>query len=95
MFTSLSNGLSGMLTNQRALDVSTSRIAGMSAGIQSAPARTAPAASPSTQVSLSPAGVDYAMEAVNSLTAKNGFQISADVVKTADQMLGTLVNLKA
>ena len=83
-----------MLANQQALDVSSSRIAGMGAAAQPASASIV-AASPSTKVSLSPAAVDYATEAVNSITAKNGFEMSAAAVKTADQMLGTLINIKA
>ena len=89
MFTALSNGLSGMLANQQALDVSAGRIAGIGATTQVASASGGAAASPSSKVTLSPAAVDYSTEAVNSIVAKNGFEMSADSVKTADQMLGT------
>jgi len=96
MFSVLSNGLSGMLANQRALDTAIGHIAGMGADNAQASRSTAQAAaSPSTRVSLSPAARDYAQEAVKSLAAKDGFQISAQVVKVADQMLGTLINVKA
>ncbi len=121
MSIALNNGLSGMLANQRAVDISAHNTANASTnGFQPSRAKFSEQAkggvevspSPSTKVSLStPAGsagsasggtsattasgTDYATEAVNSLTYKLGFDMSAKVVKTSDQMLGTLVNIKA
>ncbi len=61
--------------------------------------------SPSTRVTLSASvsaaaaymgsGTDLASEAVNSLTYRLGFEASAKMVKTADQMLGALIDTKA
>lgn len=90
MFSAITNGLSGMLANQRALDTATGNIASMGAGAGVGQL----GASPSTVVSLSPEAMDYAREAVNSISARHGFEMSADVVKTADQMLGTLLDMK-
>lgn len=121
MISALNNGLSGMVANQRALDMSAHNTANASTnGFQPAKAKFSEQANggvqasprPSTKVSLSgaapssgspssgtsastPSGTDYATEAVNSLTYKLGFDMSAKVVKTSDQMLGTLVNIKA
>lgn len=91
MFSMISNGLAGMLASQRAVDVSGAHIAGMSARVQPAQGT----ASPSAIVTLSAGAADYAREAVDSISAKEGFQLSAETVKVADQLLGTLVNLKA
>lgn len=40
-------------------------------------------------------GADLATETVQSMVNKTGFQASANVVKTADDMLGTLIDLHA
>ena len=121
MISALNNGLSGMLANQRALDISANNTANASTnGFQPARAKFSErgnggvqaSVAPSTRVSLStpaassssasggvsastPSGTDYATEAVNSLSYKLGFDMSAKIVKTSDQMLGTLVNIKA
>ncbi len=95
MFPTLNNGLAGLSANQQALDVASSRIA--QAGMSQANLNTgAPSAPPSTVVSLSGATPpDYATETVNSIAAKNGFMASARVIKVADEMLDTMVNLQS
>ncbi|MFC4160765.1 flagellar basal body rod C-terminal domain-containing protein [Chitinimonas lacunae] len=40
-------------------------------------------------------GADLASETVQSLVNKTGFQASAQMVKTADDMLGTLIDIRA
>jgi flagellar basal-body rod protein FlgC len=52
---------------------------------------TASASSPASGVS----GTDLADATVNSLVYKAGFDLSAKVVQTADQRLGTLINIQA
>lgn len=58
---------------------------------------------PSTIVSLStpnvaaplPSGTDLAGETVGSMIFQHGFEMSAKMVKVADQMLGTLIDIRA
>ncbi|MDD5296597.1 MAG: flagellar basal body protein [Rhodocyclaceae bacterium] len=46
-------------------------------------------------VAAAPSGTDLATEAVNSIAYRVGFDMSAKMVKTADQLLGTLIDAKA
>jgi flagellar basal-body rod protein FlgC len=46
-------------------------------------------------LSATPSGTDLVAETVNSLQYKYGFDLSAQVVKTADETLGTLINIQA
>ena len=59
---------------------------------------------PSTSVALSTrgaegrvlqSGTDLAKETVDSMIYRRGFEMSAQVVKTADELLGTLIDIKA
>jgi flagellar hook protein FlgE len=102
----LSAGLSGLQANQGALDIKGHNIANAStAGFQpqglafqenaagggvtlSAQGRSQAAADPSN-------GVDLASEITDSLIYKQGFDLSAKVVKAADERLGTLINISA
>ena len=64
-------------------------------------AATAPSAAsgsataPQSLSAAAPSGTDLVAETVNSLQYKYGFDMSAQVVKTADETLGTLVNITA
>ncbi len=64
-------------------------------------AATAPSAAsgsataPQSLSASAPSGTDLVAETVNSLQYKYGFDMSAQVVKTADETLGTLVNITA
>jgi flagellar hook protein FlgE len=40
-------------------------------------------------------GTDLATELVNSIQYKSGFEFSAQIVKAADEVLGTLIDIKA
>lgn len=103
----LSAGLSGLNANQRALDVEAHNVANVNTQNfqpqQASFQETSPAG---TGVTLSAAGrglaaadgssgTDLASSITNSLVYKAGFQLSAKVVQTADQNLGTLIDLKA
>lgn len=63
----------------------TAPAAALQGGTGSAPTTDTPA----------PSGTDLTKETVNSLEYKYGFDMSAQVVKTTDQMLGTLINIQA
>ncbi|MET3116755.1 flagellar hook protein FlgE [Undibacterium sp. GrIS 1.8] len=105
----LQTGLSGLQSYQRALDSSAHNIAnantngfqpqqvqfqeatngGVNSSITSfsnSSGATAPSAT---------SGTDLATELVQSLEYKAGFDFSAKIVKTADQVLGTLFNITA
>lgn len=56
---------------------------------------TGNAASPASLSSAQPSGTDLTNETVNSLQYKYGFDLSAQVVKSANETLGTLVNIQA
>jgi len=49
----------------------------------------------SATASDTPSGTDFAKEAVDQLEYKYGFDMSAQVIKTTDHMLGTLINTTA
>ncbi|NDI84061.1 flagellar basal body protein [Undibacterium crateris] len=105
----LNNGLSGMRAAQSALDVSSHNIANMNTQgfkpqqiIQSenstggvSTAVRAPAAESAGKPEAATSGTDAATEMVNSLQFRATFDLNAKMVKTTDDMLGTLVNTKA
>ena len=101
----LNTGLSGMQAFQRALDVTGNNVANADTGgfkpqqaqFQSVAGGGVNAtATPPQSVSASaPSGTDLVGETVNSLQYKYGFDLSAQVVKTADRTLGTLINIQA
>ncbi len=59
------------------------------------PGAASSAASPQSLSAAAPSGTDLVAETVNSLQYKYGFDMSAQVVKTADQTLGTLLDIQA
>ncbi|MES2072333.1 MAG: flagellar basal body rod C-terminal domain-containing protein [Pseudomonadota bacterium] len=105
----LNSGLSSMLAFQRGLDTSANNIAnaqtngyqpqqasfkeGSNGGVSSVVSGNGSNGTSATSVEAS--STDLATETVNSLVYKIGFDVSAKVVKTADQMLGTLVDIQA
>lgn len=105
----LNNGLSGMRAAQSALDVSSHNIANMNTQgfkpqqiVQSenstggvSTAVRAQAAESAGKPEAAASGTDAATEMVNSLQFRATFDLNAKMVKTADEMLGTLVNTKA
>ena len=105
----LASGLSGMEAFQRALDVTANNVANVDTnGFRPQQANFAnligggvnatassPAAPQSISASLAPSGTDLVAETVNSLQYKYGFDLSAQVVKTANETLGTLINIAA
>ena len=56
---------------------------------------TSSTTSPQSLSSAQPSGTDLTNETVNSLQYKYGFDLSAQVVKAANENLGTLVNIQA
>ncbi|WP_394780576.1 flagellar basal body rod C-terminal domain-containing protein [Undibacterium sp.] len=105
----LSSGLSGMQAFQRGLDTSANNIAnsqtngfkpqqasfkeGATGGVSTVVSGNGSNGTSATSKEAS--GTDLATETVDSLVYKNGFDASAKVVKTADQMLGTLIDTTA
>ena len=105
----IGSGLSGMQSFQRALDVSANNVANLDTnGFKPQQAEFQANTGDGVNVRVSgttapqdaaaanaPSGTDLTSETVNSLQYKAGFELSAQVVKTADQMLGTLIDTKA
>jgi flagellar basal-body rod protein FlgC len=52
-------------------------------------------ASTNSPVETQQSGTDLEAEVVNALQYKNGFDFSARIVKTADAMLGTLIDIRS
>ena len=106
---SLNSGLSGMQAFQRALDVTANNVANVSTnGFQPQRASfqtvsgggvnataSAPITPQNAAAANAPSGTDLVKETVDSLQYKYGFDLSAQVVKTANETLGTLVNITA
>ncbi|MES2741184.1 MAG: flagellar basal body rod C-terminal domain-containing protein [Pseudomonadota bacterium] len=103
----LSAGLSGLQANQGALDIKGQNIANAgSAGFQPQGVAfqdnpggggvTLSALGRSQAAAAGPAnGVDLATEITESLVYQQGFDLSAKVVKAADERIGTLINISA
>jgi len=105
----LSSGISGLTTAQRALDNSAHAVANMNTqGFQPAQAVFSESSPAGGGVSLSlrgqalqqadsgaPSGTDLAAETTSSLVYKAQFDLSAKMIKTEDQNLGTLIDTKA
>lgn len=102
----LSNGLSGMRANQTALDVSSHNVANAETqGFIPQQAEFQEASNGGVTVSVSQqgfkmaaqetSGTDLTKEIVQSIQYQAGFDINAKMVKTADELLGTLINTKA
>ncbi|MET3135181.1 flagellar hook protein FlgE [Oxalobacteraceae bacterium GrIS 1.11] len=102
----LSTGLSSLSANQRALDVAGNNIANAStAGFQAQGLAFQESSPAGAGVSLSVEGralaaggangVDLATEITNSLVYKAGVDLSAKVIKSADETLGTLIDIRA
>jgi flagellar hook protein FlgE len=103
----LSSGVSGLNAAERALGNSAHNVANASTqGFQptqtqfqeNAPAGTGVSISPQAQQLLKvdgPSQTDLGTETTNSLVYKAQFDLSAKVIKTADQNLGTLIDIKA
>ena len=104
---SLSSGLSGMIANATALDSTANNVANASTnGYKPEVAAFQQGSVSGVTVNISkvgadaaaaetPSGTDLATETVNSIQYLAGFKLNAQVVKTADQVLGTLLNIKA
>jgi flagellar hook protein FlgE len=105
---SLGTGLSGLNAYQDALTVSANNVANSltngfapkdakftstAPGGVNVTAQPNPGTAPAS--ASAPSGTNLTDEMVNQLTYKAGFEANAQVVKTSDQMLGTLINTKA
>lgn len=97
----LGAGLSAMQGYQRALDVSANNVAnGLTTGYQARQPSFSESAPAGSGVSVSAApgngqGTDLTTEMVGQQIYKAGFQASAKVIKTADDMLGSLIDTHA
>ncbi|GJI98932.1 hypothetical protein RugamoR57_56500 [Duganella caerulea] len=103
----LSSGITGLNAAERALGNSAHAIANLNTqGFQPAQAvfkESAPAGSgvsisfqaQQLQAADAPSATDLATETTNSLVYKAQFDLSAKVIKAADQNIGTLINTKA
>jgi flagellar hook protein FlgE len=106
----LNAGLSGMKSYQTALDTSAHNVANASTnGFKPQTVQFQEQVNGGVQTNISQAGAqaaanaqgdassetDLTSEIVNQIQYQAGFNFSAKMVKTADQMLGTLINLKA
>lgn len=96
----LGAGLSGLQSYQRALDISANNVANtFSKGFQPQSATLSESSPPGSGVSAGVRssgleGTDLATEAVSSLVYKAGFDASAKVITTSDQLLGTLLDTR-
>lgn len=94
-------GLSGLQGYQRALDISANNVANtLTTGFKARQPAFNEANPPGSGVSVgvtsaSSDGTQLESEMVGQLVYKAGFQASAKVVKTADDMLGTLIDTKS
>ncbi|MBC3917509.1 hypothetical protein H8L32_08495 [Undibacterium sp. CY18W] len=105
----LNSGLSGFKAYSSALDSSSHNVANASTAgfvpqqvsFQEQPAGGVTAtisqegASLASQNPADSSGTDLASEIVQSIQFKAGFDLSAKIIKTADQVLGTLIDIKA
>ncbi|MFZ6755714.1 flagellar basal body rod C-terminal domain-containing protein [Undibacterium sp. Ji50W] len=105
----LNSGLSGLKAYASALDSSGHNVANASTAgfvpqqvsFQEQPAGgvittiSKEGASLSSQESQDSSGTELASEIVQSIQFKAGFDLSAKIIKTADQMLGTLIDIQA
>lgn len=105
----LNTGLSGMKAYQGALDSSANNVANaLTKAYQPQVASFQEAPTSGVRVSISkesqelaaqenldrPSGTDLATEITNSLQYKAGFELSAKVVKTADEVLSSLLDIR-
>lgn len=105
----LSTGLSGLNANQRALDVAAHNVANANTeGFQAQAAAFQESSPAGGGVSLSAQGrtlaagdsagannVDLAKEITDSLVYKAGFDLSAKIIKMADERIGSLIDIQA
>ncbi len=101
----LGAGLSGMYANQQALDVEAGNVANVNtANYQPKSAvfkESSPAGSGVTLsaqgrgMAAAEGGTDLAKSMTDSLVYKAGFDMSAKVIKMADERMGTLINIRA
>ena len=101
----LNSGLSGLRGYQTALDSSAHNIANANtSNFQPEQASFQEGSNGGVTVNISRQGIaasadasgtDLTTETVNSIQYKAGFDVNAQVVKTANEVLGTLLNTKA
>jgi len=104
----LGTGLSGLQSFQRAVDVTANNIANANTDgfrpqtalfRESTPAGTgvtlSTARAPGSADPTAPSGTDLTNEVVNLTVYRTGFQASAKVIKTADDLLGSLLDTRS
>ncbi|WP_230418999.1 flagellar basal body rod C-terminal domain-containing protein [Undibacterium griseum] len=105
LISALNSGLSGMRANETALDSSAHNVANADTqGFNPQQVSFQENTNGGVIVNLSRgsaiaqqdnSGTDLENEVVQSIQYKAGFDVNAKMVKTADEMLGTLINTKA
>ncbi len=100
----LGAGLSGMIANQRALDVEAHNVANLNTANFRPQQSSFKESARNGGVTLSTlgrglaeaeGGTDLATSLTSSLMYKAGFDLSAKVVQAADERIGTLIDLRA
>lgn len=102
----LNSGLSGLKAHMSALDSTAHNVANANTAgfvpqqvsFQEQPAGGSTVSISREGVSLAlqeQSGTDLTSEIVQSIQFKTGFDLSAKIVKTADELLGTLIDIKA
>ncbi|MFL6656911.1 MAG: flagellar basal body protein [Massilia sp.] len=101
----LGAGLSGLKANQQALDVEAHNIANLSTENFKAQQANFQESSPAgggvtlsvegRNLAAADGGTDLAKSLTDSLTYQAGFDLSAKVIKAADERIGTLIDISA
>lgn len=100
----LGAGLSGMIANQRALDVEANSVANMNEANSQPEQAALTESGPNGGVTLSAqgrgmaaaeGGSNLAASLSSSMMYEAGFKLSAKIVQAADERLGMLINIRA
>ena len=100
----LGAGLSGMIANQRALDVEANNVANMNTANGEPRQAALKESGPNGGVTLSAegrgmaaaeGGTDLAASLTSSMMYEAGFKLSAKVVQAADERIGMLIDIRA
>jgi flagellar hook protein FlgE len=96
-------GLSALKANQKALDVEGHNVANLStenfqpqqATFQESPGGGVTLSAQGLSLAASEGGTDLAKSLTNSLTYKANFELAVKVIKSADERIGTLLDIHA
>lgn len=93
MIQGLYNSLNGMKTQVDALERTANNVANINTPGYKTP-QTAAADETMDKVDIQWSGVDAAKEMTDMLVEKRAFQFNVEALRTQDEMLGTIINLK-